>query len=133
MLQSVTIESLIATRLHLEIARDIINAATLEPFDGKIVAKRLAFNEAEYAMNPDLYSGVMIRNVMADMDNRSLTPFSQSWDSALTMVGNAFRQVGIMGLDIMGFDQAEAYLLGKADYTREELAKKPKVRLDTET
>ena len=114
----------------IEIASQIIKAAGLETTGGQIVAKKRALNEAEYSLMPDFYTDVVIRNNNATYENRAIHPFSQSWDSALTMVGNAFKQVGVMAADITGFEEAEASLLGSIDYSRQQLADKPKVRLD---
>ena len=114
----------------IEIASQIIKAASLESTGGEIIAKKRALNEAEYSLMPDFYTDVVIRNNNATYENRAIHPFSQSWDSALTMVGNAFKQVGVMAADITGFEEAEASLLGSIDYSRQQLADKPKVRLD---
>ena len=114
----------------IEIASQIIKAASLESTGGEIIAKKRALNEAEYSLMPDFYTDVVIRNNNATYENRAIHPFSQSWDSALTMVSNAFKQVGVMAADITGFDEAEASLLGSIDYSRQQLADKPKVRLD---
>jgi len=114
----------------IELASQIIKAASLETTGGSLVAKKRAMNEAEYALMPEFFTDVVIRNNMATLDNRAIHPFSQSWDSALTMVSNAFKQVGVMAADITGFEEAEASLLGSIDYSRQQLADKPKVRLD---
>ena len=114
----------------IELASQIIKAASLETTGGSLVAKKRAMNEAEYALMPEFFTDVVIRNNMATLDNRAVHPFSQSWDSALTMVSNAFKQVGVMSVDITSFDKAEASLLGSIDYSRQQLADKPKVRLD---
>ena len=71
----------------------------------RLVAKKRALNEAEYALMPEFFTDVVIRNNNATSDNRAIHPFSQSWDSALTMVSNAFKQVGVMAADITGFDR----------------------------
>ena len=114
----------------IEIASQIIKAASLESTGGEIIAKKRALNEAEYSLMPDFYTDVVIRNNNATYENRAIHPFSQSWDSALTMVGNAFKQVGVMAADVTGFEEAEASLLGSIDYSRQQLSDKPKVRLD---
>ena len=114
----------------IEIASQIIKAASLESTGGEIIAKKRALNEAEYSLMPDFYTDVVIRNNNATYENRAIHPFSQSWDYALTMVGNAFKQVGVMAADVTGFEEAEASLLGSIDYSRQQLSDKPKVRLD---
>ena len=90
----------------IEIASQIIKAASLESTGGEIIAKKRALNEAEYSLMPDFYTDVVIRNNNATYENRAIHPFSQSWDSALTMVGNAFKQVGVMAADVTDSDVA---------------------------
>ena len=114
----------------VERAAAIIRASGLENSGGEYVAKKLALNEREYARAPELFSGVVLRNYASDMEGRAIHPMSQSWDSAVTMVGNSFKQVAVMGSDILGYDDAEAYLLGGIAYSKSQLAESPGVRLD---
>lgn len=117
-------------KTDIEIAADLVRSAQFSAPEGQFLAKQLAFNEEQFALLPELYSGVVLRNKNATFDNRSKVPYSQSFDNALSMVGIAFDQVAAAGLDRMGFDEASAYFEGSADYTRRRLEEMPKVRLD---
>lgn len=117
-------------KTDIELAAEMIKAAEYAPTNGQFVAKQLAFNEAEFALMPELFSGVVLRNKNATFDNRSKVPYSQSFDNALEMVRNSFFQVASMGLDVAGFDEAEAYMQGRVDYSKSRLKDMPKVRLD---
>jgi len=117
-------------KTDIELAAELIRTAEYAPTNGQFVAKQLAFNEAEFALMPELFSGVVLRNKNATFDNRSKTPYSQSFDNALEMVRNSFFQIASMGLDVAGFDEAEAYMQGRVDYSKSRLKDMPKVRLD---
>lgn len=117
-------------KTDLEIASELLKVAEHTNTNGQFVAKKRAFNEAEFALLPEIFSGVVLRNKNATFDNRSKVPYSQSFDNALTMAGNAFRQVGVMGADLMGLDDAKRFLEYDIDYEKTMLKRMPKVRLD---
>ncbi len=114
-----------------DIAAALIRAASLQATGGQFQSKILAFDEAEYATMPELYSGVMLRNKNATMENRSKTPFSSSWDSALMLVGSSFQQFAIKGLDTLDVgEDYKTYLQASIGSKRTEMGRKPKVLLD---
>tara|TARA_B110000902_G_scaffold34964_1_gene37121 strand:+ start:657 stop:5369 length:4713 start_codon:yes stop_codon:yes gene_type:complete len=113
-----------------DVARDLIRVAALEPTGGVPIGKMDAFNEQEYAAFPELFSGVVLRNKNATFDNRSKTPLSQSYNAGLSAAGNSFQLAGAALADTLGMDDTQAWLQGKADYSRSKLANAPKVRLD---
>lgn len=113
-----------------EKAAELLKIAEFIPTNGKFVAKAKAFNEAEFSLLPEIYSGVVLRNKNATFDNRSKIPVTQSFSNALVMAQNSFGQVGSMTAEVLGFDEAKDFLQYKIDYEKTKLKNMPKVRLD---
>ena len=112
-----------------ELASELIKVAALAPTNGVPLAKMDAFNEEEYASFPDLFSGVVLRNKDANFDNTAKTPWSDAWEAGLSSAGNAFKLSGAAVMDVMGLDNAQAWLEGSAAQSRATLARAPKIKL----
>lgn len=119
-----------AEKTDYEIANDLIRAASLADTGGEIKAKVMALNEEQFALMPEVFSDVILRNNNATLENRDKTPFSSSWDAGLTLAANSFKQVGVMGTEILGFDDARVWLQSSIDYDKQKLRDKPKILMD---
>jgi len=119
-------------RTDIDVARELIQRAALDPSNGVPLFKQKAFNEEEFASFPELFSGVVLRNKNATFDNRSKTPFSDSFGAGVTSAVNSFRMAGAAMADTVGADDAQAWFEGGAAYHRSKLADAPKVRLSYE-
>lgn len=116
-------------KTDFEKAAEVIKVAALEPSNGVPLAKMQAFNEEEFAANPELFSGVILRNKNATYDNRSKTPFSSAFSAGMTSAGNSFKLASAAIADTLGADTAQAWFEGSADYSKSKLANAPKIRL----
>lgn len=116
-------------RTDIDVARELIQRAALDPSNGVPLFKQKAFNEEEFASFPELFSGVVLRNKNATFDNRSKTPLSDAFGAGATSAVNSFRMAGAAVADSIGADDAQAWFEGGAAYHRAKLADAPKLRL----
>lgn len=113
-----------------EQAADTIRQAETAESGGQIVPKQMALDESHYSGMEDFYSGVTLRNKGAYLDNRSKTPFSQSFNVAAVTLKNSMAQVGSMVADVAGFDDTRDAWQGAVDFRKKTIMELPKVRLD---
>ena len=113
-----------------EQAREDINLAALESTGGVPMQKLEAFNEEEYALMPELFSGVTLRNKEITMEGRAKHPFSAAASAGVSSAMNGFRQLGAKLSEMAGFEDMQTSLEAKAGYSTTKMGRGPKVLLD---
>ena len=107
-----------------------INSFLFEDTHGIPLQRLQALNEMEYAANPELFSSVRMRNKGKTIDNKSLHPYSDSWDTGWLGVQKAFIDVGRKLSDTVGADELEASLAASSAGTEHEISQFGKVKID---
>jgi len=78
--------------IEAEAARKRIEKANYDQslLNGHTILKETAFDEREFAMEPDAYSGVAIRSLDRNMNNEAYDQWTTSFDTALIGVSSAY-------------------------------------------
>jgi hypothetical protein len=113
-----------------EKARKSIQDLKNEHYNGLPIQKFMAFNAAEYNSNPEFYMGMKTRNVDADFEGNTRTPFGTGWDLAFGTLWKSYNQVGQKIANSWGLEDWETDFARNATQHQEYINSLPKLQMD---
>ena len=119
-----------APKSDFEEARDSIAAVQEEHYNGLPIQKMMAFNAEEYNSNPDLFMGMKNKNMEADYEGKSRTPFGTGWDVGFATLYKGLNTFGQAASNRLGASQTEASFAADATRNQMYIDSQPTVKMD---